>query len=256
MDAEEYRRLVEATESHWWFDATSRLLEMLAAPHLATLPEDARCLDAGGGSGATGSWLARQRWTVLADVEPVAVDAAVARYPYRAAFADLNRLPFADEAFDVVLCVTALCHEMNPDPAHTVQEFARVLKPGGCLLLLEPHHQWLWRGHDRVTHTARRFNLPSLRALIRGSGLELRRATGAYSFLVPPALVLRVLERGKSTSDVGRHQTGGGGLAGRVASLERRYLRHRDLPTGLSAAVVAVKPLRRPVEDSSPTGEH
>jgi SAM-dependent methyltransferase len=242
MDVDEYRRLVEATESHWWFDATSQLLEQLAREHLERAGADARCLDAGGGSGATGSWLARSHWTLLAEVEPVAIDAAVARYPYRAVFADINHLPLAGEQFDLVLCVTALCHEMNTDPAHTVREFARVLRPGGLLIVLEPHHQWLWRGHDRVTHTARRFNLPTLRSLMADAGLRVERATGAYTFLVPPALLLRLIERGKTSSDVGRNQSGLGGVAGRIAAAERRVLRRTNLPFGLSAVIVAAKP--------------
>lgn len=241
MDAEEYRRLVEATDSHWWFGATSSLLAMLAADHIAGLGPDARCLDAGGGTGATGSWLARAHWTALAEIEPVALNAAVDRYPYRGVFADINRLPFANDAFDVVLCVTALCHEMNQEPAATVREFARVLRPGGHLLVLEPHHQWLWRGHDRVTHTARRFNLPTLRSLTRAAGLDVVRATGAYTFLVPPAFALKVIERDRVRSDVGRNQSGLGGTAARLAAVERRVLRGHDIPFGLSAVVVASK---------------
>ena len=242
MDADEYRRLVDATESHWWFAATTALLELFARPHLDRVGPLARCLDAGGGTGATGSWLARRAWTVLGEIEPVAIDAAVARYPYHAVQADLNELPFGDAQFDLVMCVTALCHEMNVDPANTVAEFARVLRPGGCLLLLEPHHQWLWRGHDRITHTARRFNLPTLRQLAGDAGLEVERATGAFTFLVPPALAMRFLERGKTSSDVGRNESGGGGLGPKLAFLERKFLARRNSVFGLSAVILACKP--------------
>jgi hypothetical protein len=93
-----------------------------------------------------------------------------------------------------------------------------------------------------VTHTARRFDLPTLRRLSTDAGLSVERATGAFTFLVPPAAALKVLERGKTSSDVGRNQSGVGGLFGRLASLERRVLRRRDLPFGLSAVVVASKP--------------
>lgn len=48
---------------------------------------------------------------------------------------DAERLPFADNTFDTVVCVLALC--TIPDPARAVAEMARVLKPGGRLLLLD-----------------------------------------------------------------------------------------------------------------------
>jgi SAM-dependent methyltransferase len=180
---------------------------------------------------------------VLCEYEPVAIDAALHRYPtYIAVRGDINHLPFPAAAFRVAMCVTALCHEMNPDPAATVRELARVMAPGGRLVLLEPNHPRLWRGHDRITHTARRFTVDGLASLTEGAGLRVERATAAYSFLVPPAAVVKLLDRNGSTSDVGRHQSGLGGLASWMAKIERRWLRRHDLPVGLSAVVLATKP--------------
>ena len=68
------------------------------------------------------------------------------------------------------------------------------------------------------------------------------RATGAYAFLVPPAAVLGLLERGAPRSDVGRNETGLGGTMSALARAERALLRRVDLPFGLSAIVVARKP--------------
>jgi len=49
--------------------------------------------------------------------------------------ADLTRLPFPDESFDLVSCISVLEH-MRPDTrVRGAQEMARVLKPGGQLLL-------------------------------------------------------------------------------------------------------------------------
>jgi SAM-dependent methyltransferase len=254
MDVDEYRRMAEAGADHWWYRSTRLLLAELLVPYLngRTAPV---VLDAGGGTGATGGWMTRYATTVLADVEPMALE--VARHDHGAGptgrnghgllpvRADLNRLPFADGSFDVVLCVTALCHRMNPDPAAIVRDFARITKPGGVVCLWEPGGRRLWRGHDEVTHTGRRFAVADLRDLAAGAGLRVDRATGAYSFLVPPAALLGVLERGRRTSDVGRHRTGLGGVFPRLAKLERAVLRRRDLPFGLSAIAVAVKPADR-----------
>jgi hypothetical protein len=82
-----------------------------------------------------------------------------------------------------------------------------------------------------------------MRSMVRVAGLDLVRATGAYSFLVPPAAVMGVLERGKNKSDVGRNEGGLGGLLGQVARAERALLRKLDLPFGLSVIAIGRKPM-------------
>ena len=247
VDDDEYARMVAAGERHWWYRSTRSLLEMLVTPHLRATDADSIFLDAGGGSGATGSWLADGATTVLDDFESVALAAATGDHAgYRAVRADINHVPHRDLAFDVVLCVTALCHRMNPDPQAIVDELARVTKPGGLVCLMEPGGKRLWRGHDEVTHTARRFSLDELRTMVRLAGLDLVRATGAYSFLVPPAAVMGILERGKKKSDTGRNASGLGGLLGQVARAERAVLRRVDLPFGLSVIAIGRKPQGRP----------
>ena len=244
MDDDEYQRMVEAGEHHWWYRSTRSLLELLISPHLPLVDIATRYLDAGGGSGATGSWLADRAVTVLDDFEPVALQAAVRDHAgYRGVRADLNHVPHRTGAFDAVLCVTALYHRMNPDPQAVVNEFARVAKPGGLVCLMEPGGKRLWRGHDEVTQAARRFSLAEMRGLVHGAGLDLVRATGAYSFLVPPAAVMGVFERGKNKSDVGRNEGGLGGVLGQVARAERALLRRVSLPFGLSVIAIGRKPL-------------
>jgi SAM-dependent methyltransferase len=246
MDDDEYQRMVAAGEFHWWYRSTRSLLEQLIAKHLPPVDGGSMYLDAGGGSGATGSWLADRATTVLDDFEPTALQAAVSDHAgYRAVRADINHIPHRAAAFDAVLCVTALCHRMNPDPQAIVREFARVAKPGGLVCLMEPGGKRLWRGHDDVTHTARRFSLTEMRSMVRGAGLDLVRATGAYSFLVPPAAVMGIVERGKSKSDVGRNESGLGGLLGQVARAERAMLRRVSLPFGLSVIAIGRKPAGR-----------
>jgi ubiquinone/menaquinone biosynthesis C-methylase UbiE len=49
--------------------------------------------------------------------------------------ADAEELPFADGSFDTVVCTLSLC--TIPDHARAIAEMARVLRPGGRLLLLD-----------------------------------------------------------------------------------------------------------------------
>jgi ubiquinone/menaquinone biosynthesis C-methylase UbiE len=234
--------MAAAGESHWWYRSTRALLRQLVEPHLAH-GSDALHLDAAGGTGATGGWLTEHGATVIADFEQFALQAATADYPgYLPVRGDLNHLSFADDTFSTVLCVTALCHRMNPDPAAIVREFARIAQPGAVIALMEPGGKRLWRSHDDVTHTGRRFSVRELKTMAGDAGLEVVKATSAYSFLVPPAWVMGIIERGKAKSDVGRNQSGLGGVLGALASLERRWLRRFSMPYGLSAIVIAVRP--------------
>lgn len=232
--------MAEAGQRHWWYQATRALLEQLAAPHLPPHSPNTLYLDAAGGSGATGLWLAQRAPTVVADVDEPSIRFAAETHPgFRPVLADLNALPHADNSYDAVLCVTALCHRMNRDPAATVAELARVTRPGGVVCLMEPGIRRLRRGHDRVTHTARRFSRHDLASMLEQAGLDVVRCTGAYTFLVPPAAVLAVVERGRETSDVGRNETGLGGTFAMLAAAERKLLARWNLPTGLSAIAIA-----------------
>jgi ubiquinone/menaquinone biosynthesis C-methylase UbiE len=244
MEQDEYRRMADNGERHWWYRSTRALLQQLLEPHLARLSPDDLLLDAAGGTGATGGWLADRIPTALLDYERFALDIARTDHPgYRPVRGDLNHLPFADGSVGLVLCVTALYHALVPDPAAVVAEFARVTRPGGVVCLLEPGGRRLWRSHDAVTQAARRFSVGELQVMASRAGLDVLTATGAYSFLVPPAFALHLFERKTDTSDVGRNQSGLGGAFGALAAAERRWLRRHTLPFGLSAVVLARKPI-------------
>jgi SAM-dependent methyltransferase len=237
MEREEFRRMAEVEEAHWWYRATRSLLADHVGPRL---PSEGLFLDAGAGTGATGGWMSTHGRVVASDVEPMALDLYGDRATGRVA-ADLNHLPFTDGSFDAALCVTVLYHSAIASPQAAVCELARVVKPGGVVCLMEPGVRRLFRAHDREVHGARRFSLKDLEKLAIDAGLVPEVATGAYSFLVPLAAAKAVLERGKQSSDLDNNQTGLGGLLGTVAIAERRLLRRTRLPFGLSVLVVARK---------------
>lgn len=130
----------EATRSH--ADAllnTNRLL----AEHAAIKPGE-RVLDAGCGVGGSSQWLVRERGTQAVGVNLVVRHAAEARRRTSApgpdpvprfVAADYCETPFAAGSFDVVWAVESLCHA--PDKGRFYREAARLLRPGGRLVVAE-----------------------------------------------------------------------------------------------------------------------
>lgn len=49
---------------------------------------------------------------------------------------DITAIPAPDGSFDAILCSEVLEHV--PEPTHALDEFARLLKPEGCLILTAP----------------------------------------------------------------------------------------------------------------------
>jgi SAM-dependent methyltransferase len=105
-----------------------------------------KALDAACGTGRYAAHLVAQGHHVVGvDNSPEMLDRARARVP-RAEFClgDLHRLPLADDAVDLVTCGLALTHV--PDLAPAIAEVARVLRPGGQLVIADVHHELILLG--------------------------------------------------------------------------------------------------------------
>jgi SAM-dependent methyltransferase len=98
--------------------------------------------------------------------------------------ADAQRLPLADEAFDLVVCSEV--GEYLPAPALAIAEIARVLKPGGRLVWATPFM------HRADTETDRwRFTEAGLRQLLQAGGLHVLEVRAQGAALAVAANTLR-----------------------------------------------------------------
>jgi SAM-dependent methyltransferase len=103
-------------------------------------------LDAACGTGRFAEFLSRRGHRVIGvDSSPDMLAHARRRVPdgeFR--LAELERLPLPDDSVDVITCALALVHVRRLEPVLT--EFARVLRPGGDLVISDIHHELVTRG--------------------------------------------------------------------------------------------------------------
>ena len=132
------------------------------------------CLDCGSGRSPYRALLAERGASVTSvDVEDRSGEVDL--------IADIQEMPqIADASFDTVLCTQVLEHV--PRPWRAMAELARVLRPGGRLILSVPH---LSAVHE-APHDFYRYTRHGLEALSAEAGLEVVRVEptgGLVSFL-------------------------------------------------------------------------
>ena len=163
---------------------------------LAGSVKSLRVLDVGCGDGMLLTALARKgALGTGVDASPTMLSAGRARA--KAASLDITfvegdarALPFPDATFDLATAVTVLC--FVPDAEHAVREIARVLRPGGRLVIGELGRYSLWAAKRRISGwlgsaTWRKAIFRSaveLRGIVEAAGLSVEAVRGAVYY--PP----------------------------------------------------------------------
>jgi SAM-dependent methyltransferase len=103
-------------------------------------------LDAACGTGRYAAYLAARGHRVIGvDNSPDMLDRARDRVPQgEFLLGDLHQLPLSGDAVDIVVCGLALAHVAALGPV--MAEFARVLRPGGHLVISDAHHELVFLG--------------------------------------------------------------------------------------------------------------
>jgi SAM-dependent methyltransferase len=191
MDAVEMRAMLANEDRHWWYRGRRRIvLDELARLGLG---RDAQVLDAGCGSGRLLDELTRFGQVSGLELDADSVAVARGRGHEDVHVGAVERLPWADETFDLVTCLDVIEH--TSDDRVTLGELRRVLRPGGQLLVTVPAYQWLWSRHDVVCRHYRRYDRRMLRAAADEAGFRVQRTTSFNALLLPPAAAVRLAQR-------------------------------------------------------------
>jgi SAM-dependent methyltransferase len=167
------------------FELHAAMLRLLEPLFLEHVPKGGRVLDAGCGRSLFTE--IRPDWPfaiVASDVDYDLIASRRAEFPrVRWLLADAQPLPFRSGAFDALFAGELIEHLRDPRPA--LAEFARVLKPGGPIILTTPNRLRL---ANRVDGSERPFSPDHLSelsydeviGLLREAGFEVLEATGLH----------------------------------------------------------------------------
>jgi SAM-dependent methyltransferase len=228
---------------YWWYVARTELLRTVLEERIgaATL-----MLDVGSADGPSVGWLDGHGTRVMLDIDPRGLEPG-------GVCGSAMALPFADGTFDVVSAFDVVEH-CEPE-ALALEELARVLTPGGRLLISVPAYQWAWTEFDEENGHHRRYTRERAERAVEAAGLTVTRSTYAFAGVFPffaaerLARRLRRAVRGRSQD---QHPVETVSLPEVHPLLQRMFLwlsrreekvlARRDLPFGSSVVVAAEKP--------------
>lgn len=174
--------------SGFWKVLTQRLT-LPWVLRFADLPEQASVLEVGSGGGFNAEVFLKRfpRWILtISDYDPEMVDLSrdrLARFPNVFDFrqADATQLPFSDDSFDVVISIFVWHHV--EDWRRATAECARILRPGGRLILVDLLGAVFPAPVARLFPPMSRYRLGDVRRVIRAAGFARWRTNAIGRFV-------------------------------------------------------------------------
>lgn len=184
-----YKEVFQNQDKLWWYLGMAAINKSLLNIYLPK-KKPLKILDAGCGPGAMLPILSRFGDVIGVDISDEALK--YGRKRGRVMKGNILDLKFKDETFDLVICMDVLYHTWVEDELKGLNEFNRVLKKVGLLLIREPAYNWLRGREDVGSLTKRRFSKKRLEFLLTKSGFKILKTTYANFFLFPIILLLRI----------------------------------------------------------------
>lgn len=237
--------MFQEEETHWFFAAKRAFVA--AFLETAAIPDNPLIFDAGCGTGANHLFLQCYGRVVSADMSADALAFCRQRDLRTLVRGDLNSMSFQTGAFDLVAALDVLYHSWVIDDRALLEEFYRILKPGGALLITDSAFPFLTSRHDKAVMTRERYTLPLLCEKLRATGFTIRRASYMFAATFPLLAAVRFLQRllpdGDEQSNVFPVPGPINRLIMQVMSWEAAVLRRVCLPFGSSLIILAEKPV-------------
>ncbi len=245
MERDEYRKHFELEETHWWFAGRREILEATVGA-LNGLPAEVLILDAGCGTGLNLKIFQRWGETFGFDVKEEALRYCRKRKLSRLARADVQRMPYKSQSFDLIFILDVLSHRAVFSDLEALRSAHHVLKRGGFLLVSDSAFNFLLSRHDHAFHIQQRYTCEGMRKKLTAAGFEVVKTTYFNFFLFVPIIIFRFWDKLWQGDDIpvshlNRVNSGLNRLLYLVFKAEAPFLRKIRFPFGSSLLCVAKK---------------
>jgi ubiquinone/menaquinone biosynthesis C-methylase UbiE len=244
MELQEYKTMFSVEDQHWWYVGMQQITTSLLThffPHHPNL----QILDAGCGTGAAINYLSSFGTVTGCDLWAEALHFCKQRALSRLARASVTCLPFSGNRFDLITSFDVLYHRRVGNYRNALNEFNRVLKPGGRIFLRLPAYNWLQAHHDQIIHTAHRFTTGELRQSFHETHFTVEKLTYANISLFPliagKRLIFEKIFPGGDSSDVRPNPPWQDKLFVQPLLGEAKWLPQHNLPFGLTVIAIGKK---------------
>ncbi|NCN58635.1 methyltransferase type 11 [Candidatus Roizmanbacteria bacterium CG22_combo_CG10-13_8_21_14_all_38_20] len=243
MQKSHYEDLYDNQDTLWWYKGM-RLINTTLLNKYFSQKRGLKILDAGCGAGAALGYLSQYGETIGVDISDEALKFARKRGKVKKA--DIANLPFKDNSFDLVFCYGVLYHVWVKDERKALDEFYRVLKKGGTLLLEEPAYDWFMGNEDMISFGKHRFTASELKILLKECSFKTLRSTYINSILFPLGIVKRLpeiigLRPRRPVSDIFEMSGIINFIFLKILQLESKLLKYINFPFGMSVICIARK---------------
>jgi len=238
MEKQLYPILYKIEKKHWWFCSRRKIIGSFVK-NIAK-PEVFSILDVGCSIGITMKYLEQYGKVEGVDASKDAVEYCRLQ-KLSCCEGEATKLPFPDNSFDLVCALDLLEHIVNAKDG--VDEFYRVLKNGGYLLITVPAFNSLWSDFDIVSHHFKRFTAKELKKLVEASNLSILKISYLNFFLFPCFLIFRFFKISKIYSELSVPPFNK--VFEFIFSSEKTFLKYINFPWGSSIFVLARKAVRQ-----------
>jgi len=205
VDAKEYDlaeytveidKIANAEKEHFWFKSRRNLILQIFNKFIS---KKDKVIEIGAGTGSIARMLSDNGYDIsIGEIHPNGIQYALKNNNQKLSIYqfDIMQNPFM-EHFDVVGLFDVLEH--IEDDKLAIYNISKMLKRGGKIVLTVPAHMWLWCEEDEISNHFKRYELNSLKQLLKEEGFSIKYASNFFISIVP---LLYLRTKSKSSADI------------------------------------------------------